>query len=165
MLQKVLVPLDGSQLSELALSYLREILPPGGHVLLLSAVDLPLQMQPGYEVAVVPSIDTIGSIDQSRQVTQLYLRNRAQELRDAGYTVDTIVEVGYPEEFIIRHAREQNVDAIVMSTHGRSGLGRMLFGSVTQRVLNAMPCPVFVVPNRERRQPLPGQDRLTAAQH
>jgi nucleotide-binding universal stress UspA family protein len=80
-----------------------------------------------------------------------YLKRIAENL-----TATSQLEVRYefftgePASIIVDRAKALNVDAIVMSTHGRSGFSRWLFGSVTQKVLNAMPCPVLVVPGAKK---------------
>ncbi|NDC63198.1 MAG: hypothetical protein EBZ59_04255 [Planctomycetia bacterium] len=62
--------------------------------------------------------------------------------------LDTVKELrhGVAEDAITAYAREQNIDLIVMGRHGRTGLGRLALGSVSQRVLRHAPCPVVVVP-------------------
>ena len=51
-----------------------------------------------------------------------------------------------PHEFIIREAKEKNIDLIVMGTHGRTGLEKLLIGSVAERVVGHAPCAVMVTP-------------------
>ncbi len=51
----------------------------------------------------------------------------------------------HPHEAIIDYAKKQNIELIVMTTHGRSGLAHLLMGSVTEKVLRAAPCPVLVI--------------------
>jgi nucleotide-binding universal stress UspA family protein len=60
-------------------------------------------------------------------------------------TVDRVVRYGHPVEEICHYAGKHATDLIVMGTHGRSGLGRVLLGSVAERVLRISPCPVLVV--------------------
>ena len=60
------------------------------------------------------------------------------------------VHVGEPANVIVETAERLKVDAIVMSTHGRSGLSRWLFGSVTNKVLSANVCPVYVIPSKPK---------------
>jgi nucleotide-binding universal stress UspA family protein len=149
MLKKVLVPLDGSQLSEFALEYARQILGAGAEIVLVSVVDMPVTQ--AYFVAEMPIIsgtDSVEMTEKLRTTTRDYLKQRAEQLTEAGFKASTVVEIGYPEKVIVDVATKQSVDAIVMCTHGRSGLDRILFGSITQRVLNSMPCPVFVVPSK-----------------
>ncbi|MFZ0484251.1 MAG: universal stress protein [Desulfobacterales bacterium] len=60
---------------------------------------------------------------------------------------ETIVHVGgQPHEFIIQEAKEKNIDLIVMGTHGRTGLEKLLIGSVAERVVGHAPCAVMVTP-------------------
>ncbi|HEU4345281.1 MAG TPA: universal stress protein [Candidatus Binatia bacterium] len=64
--------------------------------------------------------------------------------------VQQIVEIGDAHTLIVNWARDRAVDLIVMSTHGRSGLPRMLLGSVTEKVLRSASCPVLAIPSHER---------------
>ena len=60
---------------------------------------------------------------------------------------ETIVHIGaQPHEFIIQEAKEKNIDLIVMGTHGRTGLNKLLIGSVAERVVGHAPCAVMVTP-------------------
>lgn len=60
---------------------------------------------------------------------------------------ETIMHVGgQPHEFIIHEAKEKNIDLIVMGTHGRTGLEKLLIGSVAERVVGHAPCAVMVTP-------------------
>jgi nucleotide-binding universal stress UspA family protein len=69
----------------------------------------------------------------------------AQELTLQKYKVTPLAEVGLPAETIIDYAQAHNVSLIVMSTHGRTGLSRWVYGSVADKVLRAAPCPVFLI--------------------
>jgi len=60
-------------------------------------------------------------------------------------TVEPHVRVGSPAEEIVKAARDTHADLIVIATHGRGGLSRVLFGSVTERVVRHAPCPVLTV--------------------
>ena len=53
---------------------------------------------------------------------------------------------GQPHEFIIKEAKEKDIDLIIIGTHGKTGLKRLLIGSVAQKVVGYAPCPVLVVP-------------------
>jgi nucleotide-binding universal stress UspA family protein len=64
---------------------------------------------------------------------------------------------GFPGEEIVRVATEDNCDLIVMSTHGRTGLGRLLTGSVAEEVLRKAPCPVLTI-----RSPMPAAEEMEA---
>lgn len=60
-------------------------------------------------------------------------------------TWDVEIAVGHPADTIVRLAREGNADLIVMATHGRTGLGHLVLGSVAEKVVRLAPCPVLAV--------------------
>jgi len=76
--------------------------------------------------------------------------------------VDTRVRWGYAADEIVRAAREAEADLIAMSTHGRSGLGRAIFGSVAQAVLRQAETPVFLM--RATEAQVAGRAGRSAAQ-
>ena len=67
----------------------------------------------------------------------------------ADLTVQQVVELGDAHALIVKWATDKAVDLIVMSTHGRSGLPRMILGSVTEKVLRIAHCPVLAIPSHE----------------
>jgi len=69
----------------------------------------------------------------------------AQELTLQKYKVTPVVEVGLAAETIIDYAQAHQVSLIVMSTHGRTGLSRWVYGSVADKLLRAAPCPGFLI--------------------
>jgi nucleotide-binding universal stress UspA family protein len=64
--------------------------------------------------------------------------------------IKEIVEMGEPHDLIVEWAKDNAVDIVIMSTHGRSGLARMMLGSVTEKVLRKAQCPVLAVPCHEQ---------------
>ena len=82
--------------------------------------------------------------DQERNLEQL--RARALE---AGVRCTAVSIEGFPSEVIIAQAQARNTDLIVLGTHGRTGLGRLLLGSVAERVLRAAPGAVLTVRQKE----------------
>ncbi len=160
MLKHLLIPLDGSSLAEEALEYAKAIGAPNGKITLVAAVDLPDVLPTGYYPIADPALVATTINDSSRHdgpehvVAQgrEYLENVAARIKaDGNFSVDCEVEVAEPADLIIKIATQRKVDAIVMSTHGRSGISRWLFGSVTSRVLSHSPRPVFVIPSKERQ--------------
>lgn len=87
--------------------------------------------------------------DAQRQWATETLAERAARLRESGIKASWRVEAGVPFEEIVRIAGEERADMIVMGTHGRSGLSRVLLGSVADRVLRLAPCPVLTVRQTE----------------
>ena len=151
MLSTVLVSLDGSELAEMALPYARKVADKNGEIVLLSVVDVPdFPIYSVYPIPIATSEPDYTTITNDMlSNARDYLENLANNLRMSGYRVKTVVKYGEPATCIIEEAQERSVDAIVMSTHGRSGLSKWLFGSITQKVLSVMPCPVIVVPGRK----------------
>ncbi len=148
MLKHVLVPLDGSQLSEQALDYVNQIVDPTvGKITLLSVLDMPeYPLGAYYPSMMTVDMNSDNVTEKMIPRTQEYLHHSAQPLKKQGYTIEIEVVVGEAAAVIVDQADEKSVDAIIMSTHGRSGLSRWIFGSIANKVLMAAPCPVFVVP-------------------
>jgi nucleotide-binding universal stress UspA family protein len=136
MFDKILVPLDGSPLSERAL-------PPA----------LALGRQPDTEVilARVPTGEDAPIMadghrpDQARRDTQAYLDALRLSHLPPGLNLRTRLMNGDAASAIVDTASAEGVDLIVMSTHGYSGVTRWLLGSVTEKVLRTAPCPVLAI--------------------
>lgn len=148
MLSHVLVPLDGSELAAEALEPAKQILRPGGSMTLVMAIEIPQNWNFGGAPIIV--FDESQKIaEQLKHEARAYLAKIAAQLVNEGLIVQTLVTSGDAAVVILENARAHQVDAIVMSTHGRSGFRRWLYGSVTGKVLSAASCPVYVIPNRE----------------
>ena len=79
-----------------------------------------------------------------------HLDQAKEKVEKADMSCETIVHMGgQPHEFIVQEAKERDIDLILMGTHGRSGIKRVLLGSVAQNVIGHSPCPVMVVPSVE----------------
>jgi nucleotide-binding universal stress UspA family protein len=94
--------------------------------------------------------DLIGKLveHQKQQLRQFCEHHLASVSADLN--VQELVEMGDPHTLIVNWARDKAADLIVMSTHGRSGLPRMILGSVTEKVLRSAACPVLAIPSHER---------------
>ncbi len=82
---------------------------------------------------------------QTREYEETLARWRADAEGRAGRPVRSRVLSGDPTEEIVRHAREEGCDLVVVGTHGRTGIPRVVLGSVAERVARRLPCPVLVV--------------------
>jgi nucleotide-binding universal stress UspA family protein len=151
MLKHVLVPLDGSELAEEALHYATHIIDPNGKITLVAAVDVPDAAIYGYYPA-VNLTDYEHAFDDMLPTAKRYLEGVASRLNDGHLTIVSEAHMGDASEVITATAERCHVDAIVMSTHGRSGLSRWLLGSVSNKVLSAKPCPIFIIPSREKHK-------------
>jgi nucleotide-binding universal stress UspA family protein len=82
--------------------------------------------------------------DQAQADAQQTLATYAQRVHEAGVACETIVDHATPFQCIIDHADTNQVDLIVMGTHGHTGLQRMLLGSVAEKVVRLATCAVMV---------------------
>lgn len=155
MFEHVLVPLDQSPLSEKALPYALHIVPPDGTLTLLIAVD-DLQQQDVLFTPYIGAVIAFPEVEEKQEEfcnqAKSYLKRVTSELRKPLPTIKHSVHIGLPADGIVDYAIKSNVNAIVMCTHGRTGLGRWAMGSVTQKVLSAAPCPVIVIPGGKLQQ-------------
>jgi nucleotide-binding universal stress UspA family protein len=83
--------------------------------------------------------------DAQRKWAEASLEARASDLRQRGVKASWRATTGVPSEEIVEIARQEHAEMIVMGTHGRSGLDRILLGSVAERVIRLAPCPVLTV--------------------
>jgi nucleotide-binding universal stress UspA family protein len=141
MYKRALVPLDGSVVAETVIPFLLEIAGPLDMEVVLLRVNQPVAP---VVIEGAGSVE-IEDIEARRIDAEEYLAPVAVELRTKGIRVDTRVRRGMPAEEIVAAAKEEGVDLIAMSTHGRSGLGRLLFGSVAEAVLRHSEIPVFLM--------------------
>jgi nucleotide-binding universal stress UspA family protein len=143
MYRRAIIALDGSQVAETIMPFIFEI--AGPLEVTLVRVNVPVRpmiiegaAQPMFEDPEVARIDA-----------EEYLAPLAAELRRRGISVKTQVRQGEAADEILKAADESNADIIAMSTHGRSGLGRLLFGSVAETVLRSSELPVFLMRSTE----------------
>ncbi|MFP4435789.1 MAG: universal stress protein [Chloroflexaceae bacterium] len=147
-LKRLMVPLDGSELSRQALPCALE-LATCAHAELLLLRAMGPRLQEFYEVAgmsgqAVPLYNEVQWAEQRRQVTR-DLDATAGKLRHYDLSIATHVMDGYPAEVIVDESARHNVDAIVMATHGYGGLQRWALGSVADKVLHATSTPLILV--------------------
>jgi nucleotide-binding universal stress UspA family protein len=151
MLKHIIIPLDGSSLAEDAVEQALNIVEPKGKITLVSAIEAPEVPIYGYYPPVTMT-DYEDAKNSLLPYARHYLQGIADRLNEHGFTVKIEAHIGDPAQIITDIAEKCQADAIVMSTHGRSGLSRWLFGSVTNKVLSAKLCPVYVIPSKETRK-------------
>lgn len=145
MFRKILLPLDGSQHSQYAIPAAVSLTQgnPDREVILLR-----VPTRPNLPVLVLKEL---AGIEQDRESRAAQCRNYLRYIRQihmgTGASMRTVVEEGDPAAVIVDTAVAEKADLIVMSTHGLTGVSRWILGSVTQKVLQAAPCPVLVVRN------------------
>lgn len=139
MYDDILLTTDGSEESEIAIEHaksLAEKYDAEVHVLYVS--DVRAQMGDPTMEFVVENLEEAGN-------------EAVDSVQDEIGNIDSTAEVrtGVPHREIINYAEEEGIDLICMSTHGRSGLDRVLIGSVTEKVIRKSSVPVLTVPIRE----------------
>jgi nucleotide-binding universal stress UspA family protein len=146
---KILVPLDGSKFAENALDHLRSI----AHERRVEKVLLVRVVEP----LIRDARDFIG-VDIAREAedkleaeAESYLEKTAAGLRKEGMEAEARMVVnGEPAAKILEIARGENVDLIIMCTHGKSAFFHWVFGSVAHKVLASSPVPILVVPRKNK---------------
>lgn len=133
---KVLVATDGSKHSEIAVDHAVNFAKSyGGELIVLSVVDMPDELYG----------EAPGLVDELVGKAKTYADAAAKKAGAEGVKTETFVREAEAFRAIVDIAKERKVDTIVMGSHGRTGLRRLLMGSVTEKVIGHAPCPVLVV--------------------
>lgn len=149
MFKRILVPLDGSVRAEEALPFAARLARAShGSVILAQVVNIPTEygMYAAAPVSVAPSV-----IDADRTEAETYLSHVAKRELLAGLDVEREITLGLPAQDILNVITERQADAVVMCSHGRTGLTRWMLGSVAEHVSRHSPVPVFIL--REHDMP------------
>jgi nucleotide-binding universal stress UspA family protein len=164
-MKRILVPLDGSNLSEAILPVIAQGFDPADTEVILVRVGAPSEaimtagsrdMHPlGIVGSTAPA--TIAALtgrhwgeakdqgfDRARERIESYLARHSQTLAKHAFQVECIAEFGDPTVVLVDCARQRHVDLIAMCTHGRTGLAAALIGSVASAVLRESSVPVFL---------------------
>jgi nucleotide-binding universal stress UspA family protein len=150
--EHLLVALDGSPAAESVLEHAEALAKAFGSTVTLfratvAAEELMAQTAGSAQGVgdVGPMLDPTPILEAEREEAVSYLNGVAARLKQHNLNVNTEHFDGPPAEEIVERARALGVSLILMTTHGRSGLGRMVFGSVADSVLRHAPCPVLLV--------------------
>ncbi len=145
MFRRILVPLDGSPLAEAIFPQVTELSHTLGAEVILLRVAL---------AHTFPGVDPIHLADEEVRVVEeaeAYLATAAERLVREGVNAKTAVRYGQPAAEIIDHAAVEKADLVAMSTHGRSGLSRLVMGSVAEEVVRKANIPVLLLRAREEQ--------------
>ena len=152
-LTKLLVPTDFSEDSEQAARYAVELAKRfQAEIHCIHVVDIPADLLSTSAYYMTGPSEAF--LDQIREESKKNLEAFAKKNLE-GVGVRTAFLEGSPFVEIIRYARNQEIDLVVIATHGRTGLRHVLFGSVAEKVVRKAPCPVLVVKRKERDFVLP----------
>jgi nucleotide-binding universal stress UspA family protein len=147
MFKKILIPLDGSELAERALEPAIRIAEKFGSEVILLRVAVPETMLVGLG-GLTPQPYEVYDADLRRdqEEAEAYLSGIKTRWAAAKVPIRTEVISGTPPEMIVEAAQEAGADLVVMSTHGRSGLSRLIYGSVAEAVLRGARVPMLLIP-------------------
>ncbi len=144
-IKKVLVPLDGSTLSEASIPYVEDLVAGiGAEVILLRVVE-PLLPATIEFAAAVDSSQAYRLMAEEQQLAEKYLGGLKDSLAKKGMNVRAQIVVGKAADSIVEVADKENADLIAMTTRGRSGISRWVYGSVTSKVHGAARQPVLLI--------------------
>ena len=158
MINKILVPLDGSDLAEKAIPYALEMAQKFDATIVLVRVLHPHLVMSDYGAGLYHELVALEKNEAKSYLDTLCLKLQ----KSHPYVERKILAGGLVAQAIIDLAQEISADVIVMSTHGRSGLGRWVYGSVATKVLQHAKCPVLIVrPQAIDDEPLKANERQT----
>ncbi|MFA7289305.1 MAG: universal stress protein [Melioribacteraceae bacterium] len=148
MISKVLVPIDFSEYSKNAFKYSVDFVKQFDAELFLIYVVEPIIYPADFSLGqvAIPSID----IDMQKKAEE-ELDSLAKQFINNNLNYKVVIKTGKPFVEINEYAREQDIDMIIIATHGHTGVEHLLFGSTAEKVVRKAPCPVLTL-----REPIKG---------
>jgi len=141
-IQKILLPTDFSEYAQSGMNYACELaLKYGAELHVLHVLEVHPLASPDFSMGVA----LLSYTTESRSAAEKLLANVIAPQRAAGLKLVHVLLDGSPKGEIPRYAREQGIDLIVLSTHGRTGLAHAILGSVAESIVRTAPCPVLTV--------------------
>ena len=131
------MPLDGSKLGEVAIPHAETLAKAFGAELVLFQVFVTSTLETAYEYRSSSPSDYMEQQEQMRASAMTYLNSLGKAIQKNGFSTSSMVREGHAAAQILETAESNRIDLIAMSTHGRSGIGRWVLGSVTDKVLHA----------------------------
>ena len=140
MAEQILVPYDGSDPAGDALRYVFERY-PDPEVTVCHVISIP----EGYWSAFEDEPTDLPRYEKAKEAGEATVADAVAIAEEYDATIDTELVPGAPAETIVERAAEEDVDLVVIGSHGRKGVSRILLGSVAERVVQRAPVPVLVV--------------------
>ena len=146
---RIMIAVDASRHSEAAVAFLTRMRwPPGSRMVVVSVVPLPFPLAvpatlPAAALAMEPNV--LAARAEAASQTQATIAQAETVLRTAGFSAEGRLLEGDPREAIPAAAHEEHADLLVLGSHGRTGLARLLLGSVSSHVVTHASCSVLVV--------------------
>ncbi|MBN1313153.1 MAG: universal stress protein [Anaerolineae bacterium] len=144
MFKKIMVALDGSSLAE-------QVIPKAVEAAELCQAELILYravspLAKSYRGRSAPASAIESTERQLLAMAKTYLEEIASGIREKGVSVNTVTVLGTPYQEIVEYAEKNEIDLLIMSTRGETGLTRWLLGSVTDHVIRGVSIPVWIIP-------------------
>ncbi len=155
MYRKIMVPLDGSKMAECVIPHVKNVAKgnAGVEIILFRVceppvilADYPPDLKSEWNDHVREETSHI------QQQCSIYLDDTEKKLRDSGLKITTKSSLGNAAEEIVNYAVQNQIDLVIMATHGRSGITRWAFGSVADKVLRSSPVPVMIIKPEECKE-------------
>ncbi|MBV5304918.1 MAG: universal stress protein [Chlorobium sp.] len=140
----ILCPVDFSDASRKAVQYAKEFASSMGSVVHLLNVVEPRPM------AVDITLNYVPLEEDFEQAAEEDLQIIVQEFQLAGLKVESSIEIGNPSDVILDKSQDLDVNLLIMGSHGKKGLSRLIMGSVAETVVRKANCPVLIVKAEER---------------
>ncbi len=159
-LKKILVATDFSEPADAAVDYGRAFARTFGATLYLLHVvdDMYVRLGGDAYAAVLPDLQEDVEREARQRLSRIAAQDDPQSLR-----VEAVITSGATAQAIVEYAEKENVQLIVVGTHGRGGVAKLLMGSVAERVVRTAHCPVLTVRRPERDFVMP--DAVVASAH
>lgn len=136
----ILVPMDGSEHAEVALEYALGHFPEET----ITALHV-LETPKGYYSALADDMESAPPTESKRNEAEELLEDAKEQAKEAGVEIETKIVAGSPADEILSFAGDVDADEIVIGSRGISGVGRIVFGSVAEKVVRRSEIPVVVV--------------------
>jgi len=137
-LKSILVPIDFSKSCQQAFAYALPLARQfGGEITLLHAIEPPRY---AMDLSYIPMSEGFPTTSMKKELEEL-----GRRMMEPKFLKDVVVQVGTAFEVITNTARDCEIDLIVLTTHGKTGLKHVFMGSTAERVVRHAPCPVLVV--------------------
>ncbi|MFC1943144.1 universal stress protein [Chloroflexota bacterium] len=148
MYEKILVPLDGSKLAEIALPYAKELARKLGSKITL--------------VSVLP-VGSESDDNKYHHSHRFYMQEMVKIIKQQAINVESVILTGAPAEEIVNYADREDISLIIMGTRGQSGIKRWVLGSIADKVVSATTRPVALITTDDTETSVQGKDLLSKA--
>jgi nucleotide-binding universal stress UspA family protein len=147
MYQKILVPLDGSERAAKILPHVENLAAVHTSQIILIRVVHTIILDDGYKN--IQYQESMAATQKVFQEAENYLEGVAVKLKKKGFSVQYLIQTGPVVKTILDAALKENIDLIAMASHGRSGLGRVFYGSIAAGIIQHIDRPLLIIRSRD----------------